>query len=105
MLDKLFEPSSRPFISSCGRRIFVTKTGKCADIALFDVMKLEYAGSLSDPAAALLFCGYDHGAEHVIIDGKLAVENRRLTGADEEEIRMTADKASKRLLEKAGVTG
>jgi cytosine/adenosine deaminase-related metal-dependent hydrolase len=77
--------------------------GWIADIALFDVMKLEYAGSLSDPAAALLFCGYDHGADHVIVDGKLAVESRRLVGADEEKIRMNADKASKRLLKKAGV--
>jgi len=78
--------------------------GWLADLALFDVMKLEYAGALSDPAAALLFCGYDHGADHVIVNGKLAVRDRRLVGADEEEIRMNSAKVSKRLLEKAGVT-
>ena len=78
--------------------------GALADIALFDVMKLEYAGSLSDPVAALLFCGYDHGADYVIVNGKLAVDGRRLVGADEEEIRRNADAASRRLLQKAGIS-
>ena len=78
--------------------------GALADIALFDVMKLEYAGALSDPIAALLFCGYDHGADYVIVDGKLVVDGRRLVGEDEEEIRRNADAASRRLLAKAGIS-
>jgi cytosine/adenosine deaminase-related metal-dependent hydrolase len=77
--------------------------GAIADLALFDVGKMEYAGALSDPVAALLFSGYDHGADHVIVDGKFVVRNRRLTGADEDEIRREADRASRRLLKKAGV--
>jgi 8-oxoguanine deaminase len=77
--------------------------GWIADLALFDVMKLEYAGALSDPIAALLLCGYSHGAEHVIVNGKLALESGRLVGADDETIRVNADKASRRLLEKAGI--
>jgi cytosine/adenosine deaminase-related metal-dependent hydrolase len=86
--------------------------GWIADLALFDVMKLEYAGGLADPAAALLLCGYDHGADHVIVDGRLVVESRRLVGtgrpgarpaADEETIRDKAGAASRRLLEKAGI--
>jgi cytosine/adenosine deaminase-related metal-dependent hydrolase len=85
--------------------------GWIADIALFDMMKLEYAGALSDPAAALLLCGYDHGADHVIVNGELALESGRLVGpgarggTDEEAIRVGADRASRRLLEKAGITG
>lgn len=85
--------------------------GWIADIALFDVMKLEYAGALSDPAAALLLCGYNHGADHVIVNGELALESGRLvgpgarSGTDEETIRVGADRASRRLLEKAGITG
>ncbi|MBL8968621.1 MAG: 8-oxoguanine deaminase [Spirochaetaceae bacterium] len=78
--------------------------GWIADLALFDVMKMEYAGALSDPSAALLFSGYDHGAEHVIANGEFIVRDRRLVGADEEEIRRNADLASRRLLEKAGVS-
>jgi cytosine/adenosine deaminase-related metal-dependent hydrolase len=77
--------------------------GYLADLALFDVQKLEYAGALSDPAAALVLCGYNHGADHVIVNGKLVLESGRLVGADEETIRKNADRASRRLLEKAGL--
>lgn len=77
--------------------------GYLADLALFDVKKLEYAGALSDPAAALVLCGYNHGADHVIVNGKLVLESGRLVGADEEAIRKNADRASRRLLEKAGL--
>jgi cytosine/adenosine deaminase-related metal-dependent hydrolase len=77
--------------------------GALADIALFDVMKLEYAGALSDPAAALLFSGYNHGVDHLIVNGKFVVRDGRLTGADEERIRDEANRHAKKLLEKAGI--
>jgi len=77
--------------------------GRLADLALFDVTKMEYAGAMSDPVAALVFSGYDHGADHVMVNGRFVVRNRRLVGADEEEIRREADKASHRLLAKAGI--
>ncbi|MDP3179253.1 MAG: 8-oxoguanine deaminase, partial [Spirochaetaceae bacterium] len=82
----------------------VLEEGKLADIALFDVMKLEYAGSRADPTASLLFCGCDHRADHVIVNGRLAVSGGRLLGADEDAIRDNADRAARRLLEKAGLT-
>jgi cytosine/adenosine deaminase-related metal-dependent hydrolase len=78
--------------------------GWIADLALFDVQKLEYAGALADPAAALVLCGYNHGADYVIINGKLVLDSRRLVGVDEEGIRIKADRASRRLLEKAGLS-
>ncbi len=84
--------------------------GWIADLALFDVMKLEYAGALADPVAALLLCGYDHGADHVIVNGELALESGALAGsaarggADEEAIRVNADRASRKLIEKAGLS-
>ena len=77
--------------------------GALADIALFDIFKMEYAGSLSDPAAALLFSGYNHGVDHLIVNGKFVVRDRVLLGADENTIRDEANKCAKRLLEKAGV--
>ncbi len=77
--------------------------GALADLALFDVMKLEYAGALSDPAAALLFSGYNHGVDHLIVNGRFVVRNSRLVGADEERIRDEANRCAKRLLQKAGV--
>lgn len=77
--------------------------GALADLALFDVAKLEYAGALADPAAALLFAGYDHGVDHLIVNGRFVVRNRRLVGFDEETIRAEACKRSARLFAKAGL--
>jgi cytosine/adenosine deaminase-related metal-dependent hydrolase len=85
------------------------EVGALADLALFDLMRLEYSGSLLDPTAAILYCGYNHGADYVIVDGKLILERGRLcgpgtsSGVGEEEIRVNADKASRRLLAKAGI--
>lgn len=77
--------------------------GALADLALFDVNRMEYAGAQSDPVAALLFCGYDHGADHVIVNGVPVVEEGVLLGMEEEKIRDGANRAARRLLEKAGL--
>lgn len=75
--------------------------GALADIALFNVEKLAYAGALSDPSAALIFTGYDHSAYYVMVNGKLVLEKGILTGMDEETIRINADIASRKLLNRA----
>ncbi|MBI9103138.1 MAG: 8-oxoguanine deaminase [Spirochaetales bacterium] len=71
--------------------------GWAADLALFDVHKLEYCGALSDPAAALLFSGYNHGTDYTICNGKIVVEKGQLTGIDEEILIAEAGKAAGRL--------
>lgn len=81
----------------------VIREGALADLALFDVMRLEYAGALSDPFAALLFSGYDHGVDHLIVNGRPVVRGGRLVGADEETIRFNAEKAAARLYVAAGI--
>ncbi len=72
--------------------------GRAADLAVFDVGGLEYAGSLADPFAALLFSGYNHGAAYTICNGKLVVEKGRLTGVDEEALAADANRIAARLL-------
>ncbi len=74
------------------------KEGWAADLALFNVGKLEYSGSLSDPLAAIIFSGYNHGAEYTIVNGKLAVEQGRLTGFDETEIMHKCNAISDRMI-------
>lgn len=73
--------------------------GYQADLALFNVNKLEYAGSLSDPLAALIFTGYNHGTEYTIVNGKIVVEHGRLTGYDEDEIIKKANEISYKLMD------
>jgi 8-oxoguanine deaminase len=73
--------------------------GYAADLAVFDVGRMEYCGSLSDPFAALLFAGYDHGTAYTICNGKVVVDGGRLTGVDEEELVREANRIAGRLAE------
>ena len=77
------------------------KEGWAADMALFNIDKMEYAGSLSDPLAALIFSGYNHGTDYTIVNGKIVVEHGRLTGVDEEELTKKANEISFRMIEEA----
>jgi 8-oxoguanine deaminase len=74
------------------------EVGKAADIAIFDLNKLEYTGALSDPLAALIFSGYNHQADITIVNGKIAVRNGRLVNVDEEEIMRKGNEISFTLL-------
>jgi len=74
------------------------KKGYTADLALFNINKMEYAGALSDPAAALVFSGYNHGTDFTIVNGKIVVEKGRLTGFNQEEIRDKANALSKKII-------
>lgn len=60
--------------------------GKAADIAVFDVSGIDYAGSLHDPLAALVFCGASHRAKTVIVDGKVVVSDGIVTAVNEQEL-------------------
>ena len=84
-------------------KIGILKEGWAADIAMFDLMKLEYAGSLSDPLAALIFSGYNHGADYTIVNGKPVVEKGRLVGIDEEELTRSANACARKIYAKAGI--
>jgi len=60
--------------------------GWTADLAVFDLNRIDYAGALADPIAALLFSGSCHMTRETIVNGKIVVEEGRLLGYDEEEI-------------------
>ena len=74
------------------------KPGYAADLALFNINRMEYAGSLSDPAAALIFSGYNHGTDYTLVNGKVVVDQGRLTGFDEDEIRDRANALSQKII-------
>ena len=75
------------------------KPGYGADIAVFDVDKLPYAGAQSDPIAALIFCGTSHETRHTIVNGEFTVRSGVLQGFDEEVIKNKANEISRRMLE------
>jgi cytosine/adenosine deaminase-related metal-dependent hydrolase len=76
--------------------------GKAADFAIFDVNRLDYAGSAGDPVASLLFCGAGHRTKWTIVNGHVVVENGILTNLDEAETTRRANAACLDLLKKAG---
>ena len=73
--------------------------GWAADLACFDISGIAYAGSHSDPIAALLFCGCDHTAEYTIVNGQVVVDKRHVVGVDETGLAIKANEISDRLLE------
>jgi cytosine/adenosine deaminase-related metal-dependent hydrolase len=72
--------------------------GGLADLALFDMSGIEYAGSLSDPPAALVFAGSSHRTAFTIVNGRIVVRDGRLVGLDEAEIVARANEIAARLL-------
>ena len=79
--------------------------GWAADMAIFDVSGIAYAGSHSDPIASLLFCGCDHTAKYTIVNGQIVVDDRRVVGIDEDELARKANRISETLLEKRRTNG
>ncbi len=62
-------------------------SGKCADLALFSVGSLEYAGSLSDPIAALVFTTRMSPVDYLIINGEIKVRNGECSIIEEKLIK------------------
>jgi cytosine/adenosine deaminase-related metal-dependent hydrolase len=74
------------------------REGWAADMALFNVGKLEYSGALADPLAAIIFSGYNHGTEYTIVNGKITVDQGKLTGFNEIELMNKCNDISQRML-------
>lgn len=81
------------------------KESWAADMACFDVSSIAYAGSLSDPVAALLFCGCNHTAKYTIVNGQVVVDDRKVVGIDEEELALKANEISNRLIKMREIYG
>jgi 8-oxoguanine deaminase len=79
------------------------ESGWAADLALFDVNDIPYVGALSDPAAALIFSGYDHKTAYTIVNGRVVVEKGKLVGIEEEELVAKATEAVNGLYGRAGI--
>ena len=79
------------------------EVGKAADIIAIDMSRLGYAGAFSDPLAAIVYAGLDHRVDYTIVNGEIVVERGKLVNGDEEVIAVTANEASVRMLELAGI--
>jgi cytosine/adenosine deaminase-related metal-dependent hydrolase len=58
------------------------EVGKAADLAIFDMNRIEYAGAVEqDPVGALLLC-HPTAPKHVVVNGELRVEDGRIPSLD-----------------------
>lgn len=76
--------------------------GKAADLAIFEMQRLDYAGALSDPLAAIIFSGASHFTDTTIVNGEIVVQSGKLLNINEDELRDEANKIAKRMLDAEG---
>lgn len=71
--------------------------GKCGDIFALNLNKLEYAGGLHDPVAALVFCA-PVKADYIIVGGNIVVKDGELLTMDVHKLIERHNQAARRLL-------
>jgi len=71
--------------------------GKAADLAIFDLNRIDMAGQ-HDPLAALLFQGISHVTKATIVNGRVIARDGRLLTIDQEEAAHTANAWARRLV-------
>ncbi|MDO4478039.1 MAG: amidohydrolase family protein [Lachnospiraceae bacterium] len=64
--------------------------GMAADLFMLDVNQLDYVGGLLDPAAFLGTIGYSRPVWMTMVNGKIVWKDNKLTGIDEEKMRVEA---------------
>lgn len=71
--------------------------GLCADFIALDLNRVEYAGALHDPVAAVVLCA-PVGVDHSWVHGRAVVRDRRLVGVDEARLVHEHNRAARRLV-------
>jgi len=71
--------------------------GKCADFAAIHLNRLEYAGALHDPVAALVFCS-PVTVDYTIVGGKVIVKEGQLVTLDAPVLVEKHNQAARQLL-------
>lgn len=74
------------------------EVGKRADVALFSVEGLDFAGAEADLVAAVLLCSPQR-VRHLLVEGRAVVRDSRLTGSDEKEIAAHGHRIARRIAE------
>lgn len=78
--------------------IGVLRIGAAADVAVFRLDRIDFAGAMHDPASAILFCGSGVRADCTIVAGRILVRDGRLVGIDEEGLFHEAGRISGKMV-------
>jgi cytosine/adenosine deaminase-related metal-dependent hydrolase len=71
--------------------------GKCADFFALNLHRLEYAGALHDPLAAVIFCA-PLRADHVYVGGKAIVKEGQLATIDVGQLIEEQNRSARRIV-------
>lgn len=77
------------------------KAGFSADLAIFDRNIVDFSGTQTDPLAALIFCGPVQ-PRHVMINGRLVVNDFHLASTDMAKLLERHDTSARQLLTRSG---
>jgi len=80
------------------------EVGKRADLAFFDLEHLGH-GPAGSPAERIVWSGSARDVVHTMVDGRWLVRDRKLLREDEAELRQTAVKEARKLVQRAGLEG
>ena len=76
------------------------EAGKAADIIAVSLDRVEYAGALHDPVAALVMCS-PATVDYSWVHGRPVVEGGRLAGVDQEQLTARHNRAARRLAQES----
>ena len=74
------------------------EAGKCADFFAVKLDRIDYAGALHDPLAAVVFCAPVR-ADYTVVGGKFVVKEGQLATLDLGKLVEKHNRAAKRLVE------
>ncbi|MCD6500123.1 MAG: 8-oxoguanine deaminase [Deltaproteobacteria bacterium] len=75
--------------------------GKAADLVLWDMDDIAYAGGLHDPVGALVFCNARRRADRVMVHGQVVVRDGRIVRIDESEVTARHNELAAKMLDAA----
>jgi cytosine/adenosine deaminase-related metal-dependent hydrolase len=92
------EVATRGSASVLGRTdIGSLEPGKCADFFAVDLNKIDYAGAIHDPVAAVVFCA-PLRVDHTIVGGKFIVSDGEMTTIDTPTLIEDHNRLAKKLI-------
>ncbi len=93
------EIATRGSASVLGRKdIGVLEPGKCADFFAINLNRMEYAGAIHDPVAAVVFCAPVR-VDYTVVGGEYVVKDGQLTNLDLSDLVYRHNRAAKNLID------
>jgi cytosine/adenosine deaminase-related metal-dependent hydrolase len=73
--------------------------GAAADIAMYRLDRIDFAGAMHSPATAILLCGSGIRADVTIVNGRVLVRDEKLVDLDEQELFAEANEVAAKMVE------